>query len=115
MSIYADISALFGDVFGEIYLDGIVARHALVHDSSGGGTSTVTSEPCKVQVDDVTEAMRRQEGYTSADVRLMVLQASTAIAVDTDCRVTVDGVEYIVGWVGQDPAKSYWECRATPA
>ena len=115
MSIYSDISALFGDVFGSFYEDGTLTRHDLVHDGQGGGSSVPTATPVKVQVDACTDAMRQQAGYTSADVRLLVMQDGVALVVDTDCRVTVDGTEYIVAWVQQDPARSYWECRAHPA
>jgi hypothetical protein len=44
-------------------------------------------------------------------VRLLILQAGQD-AIDTNCRVTVLGVEYQLGPViTQDPARSYFECR----
>lgn len=36
-------------------------------------------------------------------------------AINTDSEVTLeDGSRYSVAWVTEDPAQSYWECRATP-
>jgi len=115
MSIYADISALFGDVFGALYLDGTLTHVAMVADSYGGGSTVETSEAVKLQVDACTERMRIDPGYTSGDVRVIVLQDGVGIALNTDCRVTVDGDTYFIASVEQDPAQSYWECRARPA
>lgn len=115
MSIYADISALFGDVFGALYLDGTLTHVAMVADSYGGGSTVETSEAVKLQIDACTERMRTDPGYTSGDVRMIVLQDGVTIALNTDCRVNVDGDTYFIASVEQDPAQSYWECRARPA
>lgn len=115
VSIYSDISELFGDVFGAMYLDGALTHLVRSDDSYGGGATTEVSEAVKIQVDECTERMREEEGYTSGDVRLIILQSGVGIALDTDCRATVDGATYIIASVDQDPAQSYWECRARPA
>lgn len=115
VSIYSDISALFGDVFGAMYLDGTLTQFVRADDSYGGGATAEVSEAVKLQVDACTERMREEEGYTSGDVRLIILQSGVGIALDTDCRATVDGATYIIASVDQDPAQSYWECRARPA
>lgn len=111
------IQALFGAAFSGLYLDGTLTRLSITEDGQGGGSTTTSSQPCKVQTDACTQAMREQPGYTSTDVRLLILQAGiTGGKIDTDCQVT-DGTgrAYKIAWVGQDPAQSYFECRGTPA
>lgn len=111
------IRGLFGAAFSGFYLDGTLVRVTLVPDGQGGGTTTEATDPIKVQTDACTEAMRKQAGYTSRDVRLLILQSGVpGDRIDTDCRV-IDGLgdEYEVAWVTADPANSYWECRGTPA
>jgi hypothetical protein len=106
------ISALFGGVFGALYLDGTITQVAATDDGKGGGVEALGDPvPCKVQVDRCTEAMRREPGYTARDVRLIVLQQGVTMDLDTDCRVTVKGVTYDIGSVDVDPARSYWDCR----
>lgn len=110
------IQALFGTAFGVLYLDGTLVRVTLTSDGQGGGTATPTPQSCKLQVDACTEAMRAQAGYTDKDVRIIVLQSGvTGGDIDTDCKIIARGVTYDVAWVTQDPAVSYWECRATPS
>lgn len=107
----AEIQSLFGSVFGAIYLDGTITRVTFADDGFGGLTETAASEPCKVQRDACTENQRLEQGYAASDVRLLILQADQD-AIDTNCRVTVLGVEYQLGPViTQDPARSYFEAR----
>lgn len=109
----AEIQSLFGSVFGAIYLDGTITRVTLADDGFGGLTEVVETASCKVQRDACTENQRLEQGYSASDVRLLILQDGQA-AIDTNCRVTVLGVEYQLGPViTQDPARSYWECRGT--
>jgi hypothetical protein len=111
------IQSLFGAAFSGLYPDGVLTRLVITEDGQGGGSSVETTQPCKVQTDACTQAMREQPGYTSTDVRLLILQAGiTGGKIDTDCQVTDGrGNEYKIAWVGQDPAQAYWECRGTPA
>lgn len=112
------IQSLFGTAFAFLYLPGTLTRVLLTDNGKGGGSLIPSSQPCRVQVDTCTEAMRQQAGYTDTDVRLLILQAGvTGGAIDTDCTVTVDsgplaGKSFAVAFVTQDPASSYWECRA---
>lgn len=112
------ISGLFGSVFSSFYLDGTLVRASTIAGDGEGGNVVTEAMPqaCKVQIDAVTEAMRQAPGYTENDVRLLVLQSGvTGGAIDSDCKVTVNGVQYLIGPVSQDPGASYWECRGTPA
>lgn len=109
------IQAVFGAAFSPLYLSETLTRNTLTHNGKGGGSSAGVPQPCRVQKDACTEAMREQEGYTAEDVRLLVLQASvTGGDIDTDCTVTYRGTTYEIASVTQDPAGSYWECRGTP-
>lgn len=116
-----EIKALFGEVFGSLYLAGTLTRQTLVDNGKGGGTSTTAEQPCKVQVDACTASMRAQDGYTDDDVRLIVLKAGiTGGELDTDCQVTPTegdhaGITYDIQSHTDDPAGSYWECRGKPA
>ena len=114
------IQSLMGSAFGWLYLPGTLTRVTLVDDGHGGGSEATTDQDCRVQVDACTEAMRQQAGYTSTDVRLLILQAGVAGGdIKTDDRVTVlggphAGRTFEIAAVGpQDPGSSYWECRAT--
>lgn len=114
------IQSVMGSAFGWLYLPGTLTRVTLVDDGKGGGSETTVAQPCRVQVDACTEAMRQQAGYTATDVRLLILQAGvTGGDITTDDRVTIlagphAGRTFEVDAVGpQDPGSSYWECRAT--
>lgn len=105
-----DIATLFADVFGGIYLDGVLDRRALVDDGEGGYSKSFTSEACKVQVDACTERQKLEEGYSPKDVRLLVLAGVSDVKAGD--RVAASGKTWSVGpTVTQDPARSYFECR----
>lgn len=117
-----EISALFGTVFGSIYLGGTLTRVTVTPDGTGGATTSEASQPCRLQVDAVTEAMRLASGYTEKDVRIIVLQSGVDGGdIDSDCTITVlegprTGEKFMVtNPINTDPASSYWECRGTPA
>lgn len=111
-----DISALFGEVFGQFYLDGTVTHVALVDDGEGGYTETPSTEAAKIQQDACTDAQKLEAGYSSHDVRLLILQASLDGLVKNGDRATVLGKTWIIGpTITTDPANSYFECRGIPA
>lgn len=108
------IQALFGNVFGALYESATIVHVDNGDDGQGGGTPVMSApKRCKVQVDRCTESMRRAAGYSNDDVRLIILRAGLALAVDTDCRVMIGGTTYDIVSVDVDPASSYWDCRAT--
>lgn len=108
-----DIKALFGDVFGQIYGDGTLSRVTVINAGGGKNTSTSVDVPVKVQCDACTEAMRAEDGYTTSDVRLLILQAGLTTKITSDDLVFVNdrNERYKVASVIQDPAESYFECR----
>lgn len=105
------IASLFGQAFGQFYLDGNLTRTTLIGDDSGGGTASYSNVAVKVQMDSCTEAMRAQAGYTDTDVRLLILHSPLGSDIQTDDKVSVGGSVYAIASVAQDPARSYWECR----
>lgn len=118
MSLIDGIQALFGATFQGIYKPGQLTRRTLVPDGVGGGSVTPSPDQAIFyQKDACTETMRTQAGYTDRDVRLLILQHNVAGGdINSDCVVTLeDGTRYKIEWVTEDPAESYWECRATPA
>ena len=110
------ISALFGTVFGGLYLDGQIIAVSYTDDGTGSLTPVVAASiPCKVQVDACTERQKLEEGYRATDARLLILQSGIATKPVGGNRVVAKGVTYIIGpTVNQDPAASYWECRGSP-
>ena len=105
-----DIASLFADVFGGVYLDGVLDRRTATQDGVGGVSVSFTSEACKVQVDTCTERQKLEEGYSPKDVRLLILAGVSDVKAGD--RVTVSGKTWSVGpTVTQDPARSYFECR----
>lgn len=112
------LAAVFGAAFGGLYLPALVHVPAEVeYDAGGSIVPGVAAEPvpCRVQVDGVTEAMRRAEGFSERDMRLMVLAAGLGTEITTDCRVEVlQGPHaglWLVASVARDPAGAYWDCR----
>lgn len=62
-------------------------------EEDGGGSIVSPGEPvehdCSVQIDNVTEAMRLEAGYTDKDVRLIILAPGLGRPVDTDAALEV--------------------------
>lgn len=113
------ISAIFGSVFGALYLDGELMQSGLdpIYDDAGniigyGGGDPV---PIKCQVDGATWAMQQAAGYVDGDVRLIILRAGLSVEVTTDHRVEVGGKTWLVQSVETDAAASHWICRGRPA
>lgn len=112
-----EIAELFGEVFGGIYLDGVLTSVVRSEDPASAGNiiSGSTSQPCSVQVDACTERQRLEHGYSAEDVRLLILSRSIIGPVKNGDRVTVWDVSWTIGpTVASDPALSYYECRGIP-
>jgi hypothetical protein len=110
------IAGLFGRVFGGIpaaYQPGTLTRVTLVRQNDGSNARTIATHAVKVQTDDCTERMRRAEGYTSEDVRLLILTDGVDVETITsdDEITTADGRKWSCHDVRTDPARSHWECR----
>lgn len=108
------IQSLFGTAFGSFYLDATLIRVTLVPDGMGGGTTTETSEPVKVQQDAVDERTRAEAGYAENERRFLILQAGVAGPLNGDCKLVFEGEEFLLSSPQQDPARSYWAVRAVP-
>ena len=71
--------------------------------------------PCKAQFDAATQAMRLTEGFVETDVRILVLSASLARALDEKARIIVASGERAGTWallsVTRDPVGIGWEAR----
>ncbi|PTQ13739.1 hypothetical protein CLG96_00160 [Sphingomonas oleivorans] len=111
--IATGISATFGGPF----------HPARVITQSGGGyddggswiPGTVAYRDCRVQVDQVSEAMRGGDGYSEGDMRFLILAATLAGSLDSDARIELlEGPHagiWIVSSLTRDPAGLYWEGR----
>lgn len=109
------IQAIFGAAFSGLYLDGTIIAVTITDDGAGGGSSSPTSEPCKLQVDACTHRQKLEVGYTARDVRIIVLQSGVTRKPRPGNRITAKGVTYTIGpTVTEDPAASYWELRCVP-
>lgn len=110
-------AALMSAVFSGIYLDATLHRPTVTDNGKGGGTVNPDDDgtPVKVQMEAATEVMRQTEGYTSRDVRFLML-AHGVVRPTTDHQITFDGARYaIAGPVGRDPAGAYWDIHGRPA
>lgn len=105
------LTAIFGRVFGSIYLPATLHKRTLIDDGEGGYTTTTQDYPCRAQIDAVTEAMRQEPGYDSTDVMILVLEYGLEASIDTDCEITVKGVRRSIASVVNDPAYSYFQLR----
>jgi hypothetical protein len=108
-------AALMASVFSSFYLDATLHRPTLTDDGQGGGSTTWTDEPVKVQLEAATEAMRQAEGYIDVDIRILML-AHGVDRPDSDCEVSVTGHDRysIQPPIGRDPAGAYWDLRGRP-
>lgn len=103
----------FGSAFKSIYGSGQLIRITMQRQPEGTIVPTEQSPvPIKVQVDQMTEAMRRQEGASDRDVRILVLQDGlTGPALTSDDVVIAQGVRWKLFGLTQDPARAYYEAR----
>lgn len=88
-----------------------------------GGSIVTPGTPveleCSVQVDAVTEAMRRADGFTERDMRLLVLTATLDGDLDTGATIEVLSGPHAGSWMlascERDPVGIYFECRGRRA
>ncbi len=111
------IASIFGGVFGALYLDAVL--HAGTGDPIYGPGGTITGytgsdTACKAQVDAATDAMRRADGFSEGDCRVIVLALGLP-DVTSDHEITVEGVRYRLMSAERDPARSHWVCRGRRA
>jgi hypothetical protein len=110
-----DITALFGAAFSDMYLDATlhagtgepVYNAGDITGYEGGDTRA------KCQVDAATDAMRRAEGFSEGDVRLIILALGLPAITDNH-QLTVQGVRYFLAGPSLDAAGSHWVARGRP-
>lgn len=108
------IRSVFGAAFGALYLPGTLVRRAFVPDGEGGGTETVTSQPCRVQQDTVSEKTRAAAGYAQNEMRFLILQAGVTGPIEVADELIFEGETFMLSNPEQDPARSYWSVRGVP-
>lgn len=89
----------------------IASNHPVTLDAGGSiaVAAAAVERDCYCQVDSVTDAMQREEGYQQKDVALIILRLDGTI--DQGERVTVDGATYRVESVATDPLGLGYVCR----
>jgi len=103
--------AIFGRVFGSIYLPATLHKRTMAYDGDGNPTATATDYLCKAQMDSVTENMRSAAGYTENDVSIYILAHNLPVSVSSDDEITLKGRRWSLQGPNQDPAGAYWLCR----
>ena len=115
MLLDGGLQGVFADAFSGLYLDGTLTLVSYADDGAGDLTQSGISEPVKLQVDEVTERQKIEEGYTSRDVRILILQRGVSDRPKPGSQVSAKGVVYSVGpIITEDPAATYWQIRGTP-
>lgn len=107
------IRSIFNSAFSALYLPANLTRVTLTPDGEGGFSEFTSETAVRVQQDTITDQMRISGGYSENDARFLILQDGTT-EVTSDCRLTFEGVTYLLSNPQQDPARSYWAVRATP-
>lgn len=110
-----DIQALFGNVFGGLYLDATIYRANRTTDDAGNVSDAETSESCKVQIEDLTERMIEQGDFNVGDRAIIILTEGVSAPPVKDDEIEVDGGARwkIASPITEtDPAGSYWIARA---
>lgn len=113
---FREIAGLVSEAVGGPYAAGKLV-YAGVPVKDDGGTIITPGTPvevdCRVQVDAVTEDMRRDAGYLAQDVRLVIL-IDRAPDTTPDLRV-IDGKfagqTYSLQTANRDTLGFGWECR----
>lgn len=101
-------------VFGAVYLDGTLHRATMMDNGKGGWERSFADVPVKGMIDQVTEAMRQQAGYTDRDVRIILLSGSLDAAPTTNDQVTLRGTRWSIAAPTDDPVQAGYVMRGTP-
>jgi hypothetical protein len=109
-----NIREIFFDMLCGIWDDGILATAAMsvTRDQNGEFPLSYTSQSVKVQRDACTQKQISQPGYTTKDVRIMVLQSGVAVPPNTDSRISHRDEMFVVMDIDEDPCAVYWDLRA---
>lgn len=109
------LQGIFGRAFRAVYEDGLVVQVRKLRQPNGTLLDqAVLQTPVKVQLDEVTESMRKVEGYAATDQRAIILRDGFPLEhLDTDCRLVARGYTWMLHEVTTDPARAYFEARAS--
>lgn len=112
-------AALLQSVFAKHYQPATIYAIENVYDDYGELSSIETEYECVAQVDEMTEAMRRESGASEQDRRIIVL-TNTSAPLNTDCEFTTtqpgyEGVRFMIASVASDPCFSHWILRGRRA
>lgn len=103
------LQAVFGAAFGAVYLPGYLLRTTLTDDGEGGYAVSHAVHSIKGQVDQASERMRRADGYTDGDMRVIVLQSGVTVEPNTDDLTVLGGKVWVLSGIQADPAITHWE------
>ena len=111
------LQKVFGKVFRAVYEDGQLLEIRKVRQPNGTLRDEVVAEHAvKVQFDVVTSEMSKQEGYATTDQRCIVLRDRLTVEeITTDFRLIGRGKRWTLNSVTTDPARSYFDSRASLA
>lgn len=111
------LQKVFGRAFKGIYGTGVLVQSGKVRQPNGTlMTQIIAEHEVKVQFDVCTEAMRLASGYASTDTRAIILRDGLGLDLtqaNSDCYLIGDGREWNLNEITTDPARSYFELRAS--
>lgn len=118
----AGIALKVSAALGGPYHDAHIITQAGTSYDDGGSLST-TGEPtyrtCSAQVDAATDAMRREDGFTEEDRRILVLAGALDGTISPDDEIELlagpyTGSVWSVQSIGRESCAIYHELRARP-
>ena len=111
------LQKIFGRAFRGVYAEGTLIQSSKVRKPNGTlATEEVARYAVSVQFDECTESMKQSLGYASTDCRAIILRDGLALDLtnmSTDCYLIGDGKGWNLNQVTTDPARSYFEARAS--
>lgn len=121
-AIVAQKAVAISQAYGGPYYDAVIQSPGdAVYDD--GGSIIVPGDPtiraCQAQVDVATQDMRREEGFTDGDVRIIILSDTLAGEIGLDDSIKILGGPHKGEWqietISRDPFGIYWELRGRRA
>jgi len=119
----AEIALAVSGALGGPFWDAEIITQPETDLDDGGSIIVAGDDPeartCSAQVDSCTEAMRKAEGFTEKDRRVLVLAATLDGGITTDDNIAIlagpDKGEFMIRSVATDPCAIYFELHCGPA
>lgn len=108
------MQAIFGAMFGAVYLDGTLTKGLATDTGTGGFSVADTAYPVKAMAAAMSDQARAASGLPEPAVMISLLRAGLAVAVDLDDRLTIGGKTYRAVRVETDPAAVAFVVTAVP-